>query len=440
MKDINKSRENINKIDKKIASLFEERMNEAKEIAKYKFDNNLDIENKERETELIEKNLSFINSDELKDYYQSFEEAMFKISKNYQHRIISVLNDSLDNIRTITVEAGMEDSYPVYITKGNISNLIDLINIRIKKILIVTDTNIPESYIEEVKNEATNSFVLKIQAGEENKSIESYLKIMDALSMNKFTRSDAIVALGGGVIGDLAGFAASTYMRGIDFYNIPTSLLAMVDSSIGGKTAIDYKDTKNIVGAFYQPKAVLIALNTLKTLPTREFYNGLVESIKMAASFNKDLFNLIKNSNNLDDDLLTIIYESLKIKAWVVKKDVKEKNLRKALNFGHSLGHVYEILSKQTSSPLLHGEAVGIGMLDFSSDEVKQELKEVLKKYNLPTSLNEEQKKVITKENILDKLSLDKKILNNKLNAIYVKEIGSFEFLKLDVNEIIKED
>ena len=436
MKDLNESRKKINEIDEKIASLFEERMNEAEKIAKIKYSNNIDIENKQREKELIDNNLSYIKNEGLKDYYQKFEESIFRISKNYQKKIINDLN----NDYTITVDTGSNESYPVYITKGNIEEIIDLINIRSRKVLIVTDTNIPSKYINEVRSEALESYVIKIQAGEENKSIDSYLKIMDALSTNTFTRTDAIVALGGGVVGDLAGFASSTYMRGIDFYNIPTSLLAMVDSSIGGKTAIDYKDTKNIIGSFYQPKAVLIALNTLKTLPERELHNGLVESIKIAACFNKDLFERIEKTSNLYNDLLYIIHSSLEIKANVVRKDEKEKGLRKVLNFGHSLGHVFEILSKQTSSPLLHGEAVGIGMLYFSSDNVKERIKNVLEKYNLPTKLNDELKVVITKDNLIKKLSLDKKIINGKLNAVYVKEIGEFEFLSLEIDKINLED
>ena len=436
MKDLNESRKKINEIDEKIASLFEERMNEAEKIAKIKYSNNIDIENKQREKELIDNNLSYIKNEGLKDYYQKFEESIFRISKNYQKKIINDLN----NDYTITVDTGSNESYPVYITKGNIEEIIDLINIRSRKVLIVTDTNIPSKYINEVRSEALESYVIKIQAGEENKSIDSYLKIMDALSTNTFTRTDAIVALGGGVVGDLAGFASSTYMRGIDFYNIPTSLLAMVDSSIGGKTAIDYKDTKNIIGSFYQPKAVLIALNTLKTLPERELHNGLVESIKIAACFNKDLFERIEKTSDLYNDLLYIIHSSLEIKANVVRKDEKEKGLRKVLNFGHSLGHVFEILSKQTSSPLLHGEAVGIGMLYYSSDNVKERIKNVLEKYNLPTKLNDELKVVITKDNLIKKLSLDKKIINGKLNAVYVKEIGEFEFLSLEIDKINLED
>ena len=190
---------------------------------------------------------------------------------------------------------------------------------------------------------------------------------------------DAIIALGGGVVGDLSGFIASTYMRGIKFYNIPTTILSQVDYSIGGKTAIDFDHIKNIIGTFYQPHMVLIDPNTLNTLSPRQFNAGLVEAIKMACCFSKDLFNLIKTCS-LEEHIEEIIYKSLEIKKYVVTKDVLESSLRKVLNFGHTIGHGIE---SYYEGKLLHGECVSLGMLYFSSDSVKEELKTIYKKLTM---------------------------------------------------------
>ena len=243
---------------------------------------------------------------------------------------------------------------------------------------------------------------------------------------NSFTRKDCLVCVGGGVCGDLGGFVASTYMRGIDFYNVPTTLLSQLDSSIGGKVAIDFEGVKNIVGAFYQPKKVLIDMESLKTLEKRQLYAGLCEGIKMAACYDKELFELIENSVDLEKDLEKIIEGGLKIKKDVVEKDPKEKNLRKVLNFGHTIGHAVESHSKE----LLHGECVAIGMLYFAANDVKTRLENVLKKYNLPISY-----KADTNE-LMEYISRDKKSKGDTVSVVAVCEIGSFEFIDMKKEEI----
>jgi 3-dehydroquinate synthase len=244
---------------------------------------------------------------------------------------------------------------------------------------------------------------------------------------NNFTRSDAIIALGGGVVGDLSGFISSTYMRGITFYNIPTTLLSQVDSSIGGKTAIDFNKIKNIIGTFYQPSKVLIDPNTLKTLSKRQLHSGLVEAIKMSLTNDASLFELIKNSNDIFDDINEIIYKSLLIKKDIVEKDEKESNLRRVLNFGHTIGHAFE---SQNFPSLLHGECVGLGMLYFCDHSVKQQLIEVLKKYNLPTNID------YIKDEIVSLIEHDKKATSNGVNIVFVKNIGEYELTKLTIKEI----
>ena len=296
-----------------------------------------------------------------------------------------------------------------------------------RKVLIVTDDNIPNEYIDTVKEKCKTYTILTLPHGEENKNFNNYQKIIKALIDNSFTRSDAVIAIGGGMVGDMSAFAASTYMRGIDFYNIPTTLLSQVDSSIGGKTAIDFMNVKNIVGTFTQPKAVLIDVDTLKTLPERELNSGLVEAIKIAATFDKDFFGFIKSCDDILGNIETIISKSLELKKMVVENDEKEKGLRKVLNFGHTIGHAIE---EEENYKLLHGECVGIGMLYFSDGNVKKEIEDILKKYNLPLTCN------FNKEKVIELIKHDKKSSGDTISTIHVNKIGTYEIIDMSINEI----
>ncbi len=327
----------------------------------------------------------------------------------------------------MTVKTSMGD-YKITILRGAINNLSEYCHTD-KKALIVTDSGVPFKYAEAVSKQFKNSFIKVIPQGEENKNFDTYKSLLEVLSENEFTRNDCVVAVGGGVVGDISGFTASTYMRGITFYNIPTTLLSQVDSSIGGKTAIDFYGYKNTVGAFYQPSAVVIDPDVLKTLSKRQFNNGLCESIKMGATSDITLFELIENDiaeNNIEE----IIEKSLKIKKDVVEKDEKELGLRRVLNFGHTVGHAVE--STTGLNDLLHGECVALGMLSFSSDEIRNRLIKVLKRYNLPTELP------VSAEDILSALRHDKKATSNGVNAVFVNKIGSFEFKFVEFKELDK--
>jgi 3-dehydroquinate synthase len=231
-----------------------------------------------------------------------------------------------------------------------------------------------------------------------------------------FARSDAVIAVGGGVVGDLAGFVAASYMRGVDFYNIPTTVLSQVDSSIGGKVAIDFSGYKNLVGAFYQPKAVIIDPETLKTLPERQISNGLAEAVKMALTSNAKLFDIFENENIMEN-IDRIIEESLKIKRFVVENDEKETGLRKILNFGHTLGHAIEVQKEG----LYHGECVALGMLPMCSNEIRKRLIKVLEKLNLLTKISFDSDKII------EAMKHDKKISGDSITVITVDEIGSYK-------------
>ena len=222
-------------------------------------------------------------------------------------------------------------------------------------------------------------------------------------------------------------------MRGIDFYNIPTTLLSEVDSSIGGKTAINLNGVKNIIGAFHQPKRVLIDPDVLKTLPPRQISNGLAEAIKMAATFDKELFELIE-TEDIMKNLDTIIERSLRIKKMVVECDEKESGLRRVLNFGHTIGHGIE--SYEELHGLYHGECVALGMIPMCAEEARKRILSVLKKANLPTDLT------FDADRVYEAVTHDKKADGDMINVIYVPEIGSYEMKKVslaDFHQTIKE-
>ena len=317
-------------------------------------------------------------------------------------------------------------NYDIVIEKGCLNKAATYLNLN-RKVLVITDSGVPEVYAQTIQDASLEGYVYTFSQGEENKCFDTYKDILSFLIDKSFTRTDCIVAVGGGVVGDLSGFVAATFMRGIDFYNIPTTLLSQVDSSIGGKTAIDFNNVKNIIGAFYQPKKVLIDSNTLLTLDNRLLNEGLAEAIKMAATFNKDLFNTIKEADNLLDIIDDVIIESLKIKKSVVEEDPFEKGVRKVLNFGHTIGHGIEASLKGT---LYHGECVALGMMFFASIEVKKELEEVLIKYNLPVSYNYD------KEIVFDYIKHDKKAVGDLINVVYCLKLGTYEIKKIAVKDI----
>ena len=315
-------------------------------------------------------------------------------------------------------------NYDVVIEKGCINHVNEYLDLN-RKVLILTDSLVPSDYANIVKEKSKEGYIYTIASGEASKSFENYGKILDYLVEHQFSRTDCIVAVGGGVVGDLAGFVASTYMRGITFYNTPTTLLSQVDSSIGGKTAIDKCGIKNIVGAFYPPHKVLIDTDLLKTLDDRQLHSGLVEAIKMGLTNDQELFDLIKNSNNLFDDIETIVTKALMVKKMIVEADPKEKGLRRVLNYGHTIGHAIE-----SSTKYLHGECVGLGMLYFASFDVRKEIKEVLEKYKLPISHN------VDNKILYDYICLDKKRSGNKITIVYVEEKGNFKFLNIELEAI----
>ncbi|MGI6580223.1 MAG: 3-dehydroquinate synthase [Saccharofermentanales bacterium] len=318
-----------------------------------------------------------------------------------------------------------ENSYEILIAKDCLNRAATELNLK-RKVLIISDSGIPAQYIETIARQCENSVIKIIPQGESNKNIEQFITLCNVLIENNFTRTDAIIGLGGGVVGDLAGFVAASYMRGIDFYNIPTTLLSQIDSSVGGKTAINMKQVKNIIGAFYQPKKVLIDPNVLTTLSERQKASGIAEAIKMAATSNADFFNYLMEQDAWQN-IEKVIAESLKIKISVVEQDEKEAGLRQVLNFGHTVGHAIEA---NYSDQLYHGECIALGMLYFSAKQVQEKLKIVLHKYGLPTEI------VLNPDLIYQSILHDKKADGDQITIVSVSQIGSFELNKISISDL----
>jgi len=319
--------------------------------------------------------------------------------------------------------------YNIILQRGAINELSNYLNLK-RRVLVVTDSGVPEQYSKTVALQCDKPFVVTINQGEASKSFENYKMLLAKMVEYGFTRSDAVVAVGGGVVGDLSGFVAASFMRGVDFYNIPTTVLSQVDSSIGGKVAIDFEGYKNIVGAFYQPKAVIIDSDTLKTLPERQISNGLAEAVKMSLTSDSKLFEVFEKQEimpNIDH----IIEASLKIKRYVVEQDEKEGGLRKILNFGHTLAHAIE--SENEMQNLYHGECVALGMLPMCAEVVRTRLLNVLKKLNLPYEIS------FNTEKIINAMRHDKKMSGEEITVVYVNEIGKFEMRTIPFCELANE-
>lgn len=328
-----------------------------------------------------------------------------------------------------------ENSYPIIIEKGSIKNITKHLKDKFKgkKIAIISDNNVYGIYgdliKEELEAEGYTAKAIVIQAGEKSKSFSTLPAVYNELLEFKLTRTDIILALGGGVVGDLAGFVASTYLRGVPFIQIPTTLLAQVDSSVGGKVGVDLEKGKNLVGSFYHPKLVIIDPEVLNTLSERIFKDGLAEVIKYGCIKDKNLFDKLKaykDEKALIEDIEEIIYTCCDIKRKVVEEDEKDTGERMLLNFGHTLGHAIEQYYKYER--YTHGEGVAIGMYQIMKsayskglvpESVVEEIKDILIKYDLPYSLDGE-----SIDELINVIKLDKKNINNSLSLILLKEIG----------------
>ena len=339
-----------------------------------------------------------------------------------------------DKSKILNVELA-DKSYPIYIGSDLLSSKSLLSDhIQGKQVMVVTNTTIAPLYLEKLKDALSDFNVesVVLPDGEEFKTLETLNKVFDALLKAKFDRSSTLVALGGGVVGDITGYAAASYQRGVNFIQVPTSLLSQVDSSVGGKTGVNHELGKNMIGAFYQPKAVIIDVDTLDTLSDQEYSAGMAEVIKYGLLGNADFFYMLET--NIEsimarnkDLIIEIIFNSCKDKASIVALDEFERGKRALLNLGHTFGHGIE--NAFGYGNYLHGEAVSIGMVmaaKLSMDEghLSHEdairVESILSKANLPIAIN----KSIGSETLIEAMSLDKKSIDGKIRLVLLKAIG----------------
>ncbi|RRS29898.1 MAG: 3-dehydroquinate synthase [Epsilonproteobacteria bacterium (ex Lamellibrachia satsuma)] len=309
------------------------------------------------------------------------------------------------------------------------------------KVVVVTNPTVAGFHLDTLlqKISARELHVITIPDGEKYKTLETVENILNECFEYKLDRKSLLIAFGGGVIGDMTGFTASLYQRGIDFIQIPTTLLSQVDASVGGKTGVNNKYGKNLIGAFYQPKAVYIDPKFLETLPSREFAAGVAEIVKMAVMFDKAFFTFLQISDLSDEAVLRVaIRKSVELKAWVVNQDEKEAGIRAVLNYGHTFGHVVENETNYTT--YLHGEAVAIGMvmanalaveLGLLTEEEAQSIKTLLKKSSLPAEYV-----IHDIDDFYEHFFLDKKSANNTIKFILPQGIGNYKMIS-DIDESI---
>ncbi len=362
-------------------------------------------------------------------------------------------------IDTISVDNGRPTAYDIHITEDFsllCEKLKSIKNDESTRLCIVSDSNVGSYYSKEVRialcEYYSNVFEFEFVAGEANKNLSSIEDLYAFLVYKGFSRGDMLIALGGGVVGDMCGFAAATYMRGIDFIQIPTTLLAQVDSSVGGKTGVDFLGYKNMIGAFNMPRMVYINTSVLKTLPEEQFNAGMAEVIKYGLIMDRDFFEWLKNdSDSITADnakaMLKVIRTSCQCKRRIVEEDPTEKGIRAILNFGHTIGHAIE---KVSDFSLLHGEGVGLGMIaamKLSCDiygldgDNLSELILLLKAFDLPVNVDS-----ISAKDVVKATRSDKKMSSKGIRFILLEAIGkavintdvSEEQISAAVNEVVR--
>ncbi len=334
------------------------------------------------------------------------------------------LNQTIDNSYTITIDALPKLYFDT-------------------KVAVVTNPTVSKLHLDYLleRLSAKELYIITVADGEKYKNWETIEHILSEMFEKRFNRKSMLIAFGGGVIGDMTGFAASIYQRGIDFVQIPTTLLSQVDASVGGKTGINNAYGKNLVGAFHQPKAVYADPYFLTTLPEREFAAGVAEVVKMAVTFDKDFFTFLESADLNDaSQLKEAVSKSLKTKAWVVAQDEKERGLRAALNYGHTFGHVIENETRYTT--YLHGEAVAIGMvmandtaveLGWMSREEALRVQKLLERHSLPTTYH-----IKDVDKFYETFFLDKKSADHAITFIIPKSIGGVEITDAIDSVIVK--
>ena len=353
-------------------------------------------------------------------------------------------------MQTLTVNLG-DRSYPIHVGEGILPRAGEFLSqagLR-GKVAIVTNPTVAQLYLDAVHEALTDAgfemIPILIPEGEEHKNLKTLASIYDRLITERLERNSCVMALGGGVVGDVAGFIAATYLRGIPYIQVPTTLLAQVDSSVGGKTGVNHQNGKNLIGAFHQPRSVLIDVTVLQSLPPRELVAGLAEVIKYGVIEHPALFTLLEEKIDkvigLDRELLVqIIATSCRIKARVVEKDEREDDYRAVLNFGHTIGHALEAVTDYRK--YLHGEAVGIGMAQATAISVHQgfcdqrsleRIRKLIRKAGLPADIPPD----VSRQSLIQSMEVDKKSAEGRIKFVMCAGIGRTCFHSLTPGEIL---
>lgn len=344
--------------------------------------------------------------------------------------------NNLEKNSKIEIQTDGRKSYDIILRDSfdDLLNQMEFLEIEHKKVCIVTESNVAPFYLSKmydlIDSKASKTITFSFEAGEKHKQLKTIEALYEELIINHFDRQDLLIALGGGVVGDMTGYAAATYLRGIDFVQVPTTLLSQVDSSIGGKTGVDFLQYKNMVGAFHQPKLVYINTSTLKSLPEREYFSGMGEVIKHGLIKDVQYYNWIKDNikaikEREHEAVREMIYQSCLIKGGVVERDPKEKGERALLNFGHTLGHAIE---KLKDFSWLHGECVAAGCClaakisqmkgNLTEEEVK-DIKELFAQFDMSEDVSE-----LSVEDIIRTTKSDKKMVGDKIKFVLLHSVG----------------
>ena len=428
MEELRRLREEIDGIDEDLRQLFERRMDCAGKIAEIKRSSHFPIRDPERERELLERNAGKLSDPTLGAFYRDWLRHTMALSRDWQAALWE------RGLSDCCIPLPGKDSL-LAIHPGGLDSLCYYFNTD-RRGLLVTDEGVPREYVEIVREkwallhdlpgrEWMRLTVVTVPQGERSKSVETWKMLLETMQQNGFTRDDCVIALGGGMVCDLAGFTAATYLRGIDCCSIPTTLLGMIDASFGGKTALNLGGVKNQIGAFSQPKRVLVDPETLKTLPKRQIVNGLAEALKIAVCFDPELFRLFE-TEDLISDPTPVIEPCILHKRRIVLEDERDEGERKLLNFGHTLGHAIE-----AKTGLLHGESVALGMLPMCSDEVRGRLLPIYEKLGLPTVCP------CDPAALIDLIRRDKKAHCGSIDGILVEEIGHAGIRMISFGELL---
>lgn len=411
-------RREIDRIDAELAALFQARMAAAAGIAACKRAEGLPVRDPERERAMELAIPERIPDPALRPYYAALQDCLLELSRSYQTELLAVHQPE----RALSVT-----DYPVVIRRGSLARAGEVFDLN-RRVFLVTDQGVPAAYVKALAGQCRLHTVFTLPQGETNKCPDQLVNLWEAMLRHGLTRRDCVLAVGGGMVCDLAGFAAACYMRGVDYCSVPTTLLAMADASVGGKTAVNLGGVKNAVGAFYRPKAVLIDPEVLRTLPRRQISNGMAEIVKMGLTLDADLFARFEDPAGPGDPEF-LITRAVALKRAVVERDEREAGLRRVLNFGHTLGHGIEAVQTGRSA-LLHGECVALGMLPMCAPAVRARLLPVLERLELPTAVP------LDADAVMDAVVHDKKSAAVGIEAVTVPEIGRWQFENMTLSQL----